>query len=88
VNVASVNDAPVAVGSIASQSSEDADTGISIATASAFSDVDHATLSYSASGLPAGLTINAATGEITGTIDNSASQGGTGGLHTVVITAT
>ena len=38
--------------------------------------------------LPAGLTINSITGLITGTVDRSASQGGTGGVYSVIVTAT
>jgi len=46
-------------------------------------------LTYSVSGLPAGLSINSATGEITGTISNSASQAGPNGdgIYTVAVTA-
>ena len=52
-----------------------------------FADID-STLTYSASGLPAGLTIDPVTGIIGGTIDNSASQGGAGGVYSVTVTAT
>ncbi|GAB1399698.1 hypothetical protein MASR1M66_11510 [Aminivibrio sp.] len=48
--------------------------------AGAFSDPDATdVLTYSAAGLPAGLSIDPVTGVISGTIDNSASQGSTGG---------
>ena len=87
VTVAPVNDPPVPVGALPPQKNVDAATGISVATASGFTDVDNPTLTYSASGLPAGLSINAATGVITGTIDRSASQSGAGGVYTVVVTA-
>ena len=43
------------------------------ATAAAFTDIDGPGPTYSVTGLPAGLTINTATGLISGTIDNSAS---------------
>ena len=57
---------------------------------SAFSDVDGDTLTYTATGLPNGLTLDLNSGEITGTIDNSASQGGpsSDGVYTVEVTAT
>jgi CshA-type fibril repeat protein len=86
VTVAAVNDAPVPVGTLPNRSNVDAATGVSVATAGGFSDVDNATLTYSVTGLPAGLTINATTGAITGTIDRSASQVG-GGVYSVVVTA-
>ncbi len=88
VTIAAVNDAPTPVGSLPPQTNVDADTGISIATAGGFTDSDDATLDYTVSGLPAGLSIDANTGEITGTIDRSASQGGSNGVYTVTVTAT
>jgi large repetitive protein len=87
LTIAAVNDAPTPVGSLPPQANVDAQGGISVATASGFTDVDNATLSYSATGLPAGLSINASTGVITGTVDRSASQGGTAGVYSVAITA-
>ncbi|WP_354288251.1 tandem-95 repeat protein [Sphingomonas sp. UYEF23] len=88
VAVAAVNDAPVAVGALPPQANLDAQSGITVPTAGAFSDVDNSTLSYAATGLPAGLTINATTGVISGTIDRSASQSGNGGVYAVTVTAT
>ncbi|MDJ0825475.1 MAG: Ig-like domain-containing protein [Rhodobacter sp.] len=85
VTITGVNDAPVAAGGLADQTADDAET-VSIPTAGDFSDIDGDTLSYSASGLPAGLSINSTTGVISGTIDNSASQVG-GGIYTVIVTA-
>ncbi len=87
VTITAVNDAPVPVGALPPQANLDATTSINVPTAGGFSDVDNATLTYSATGLPAGLSINASTGVITGTIDRSASQGGTGGVYSVVVTA-
>ena len=52
-----------------------------------FSDADNDTLTYSATGLPGGLSIDPATGLISGTIDADASQGGTGGVYSVTVTA-
>ncbi len=87
VTIAALNDAPVPVGALPPRANLDAATGINVVTAGGFSDVDNATLTYSATGLPAGLSINTTTGVISGTIDRSASQGGTGGVYSVVVTA-
>ncbi len=46
---------------------------VSINAAAAFADVDGPGATYSVTGLPVGLSINTATGVISGTIDNSAS---------------
>ncbi len=88
VTVNPVNDEPTAVGNLPPQVNDDADAGISVDTSGGFADIDDAALTYTATGLPPGLSINAMTGEITGTIDNSASQGGTAGVYDVVVTAT
>ena len=88
VTVGAVNDAPTPVGTLPPRTNVDAQAGINVPTAGGFTDVDNATLSYSATGLPAGLSINAATGVITGTIDPAASQGGAGGVYSVTVTAT
>jgi len=55
-----------------------------------FDDIDDSSseLTFAASGLPAGLSIDPDTGIIRGTIDNSASQGGTDGDYSVTITVT
>ncbi len=87
VTVNAVNDAPTRVGTLPPRTNVDAAAGISVATAGGFADVDNATLSYSATGLPPGLSIDANTGLITGTINRSASQGGAGGVYSVVVTA-
>ncbi len=50
-----------------------------------FADPDGDTLSFSATCLPPGLSINPFTGIITGTIDHSASQGGIDGVYNVVV---
>lgn len=62
------------------QNLEDAQTISAIDITNGFFDVNQGdTLIYSASGLPAGLTIDATTGIISGIIDNRASEGGTEG---------
>ena len=86
VEVTGENDAPVAVGTIATQSSADAEVIAGLDLSGFFTDPDSGdVLSYSASGLPAGLTIDSATGVISGTIGASASVGGP---YTVLVTAT
>ena len=57
---------------------------LSIATAQAFNDVDNASLSYSASGLPAWLTIDTGTGVISGTPPIGASVPGS---YPITVTA-
>ena len=61
---------------------------VSFPVAGNFSDLDGDTLSFTATGLPLGLSINA-TGVISGTIDPAASQGGPNadGIYTVTVTA-
>ncbi|MFK7769637.1 MAG: VCBS domain-containing protein, partial [Mariniblastus sp.] len=90
ITINGTNDAPLAGGTISPQNDLDADSGISVDVTNAFSDPDGDTLTYTATGLPAGLTLNLNTGEITGTIDNSASQGGpaSNGIYSVEVTAT
>ncbi len=87
---------PTASGTLANQVTTDGQAGVSIATSQGFADRLNNTLTYSASGLPAGLTIDAATGKITGTLDHDASKNapttaGLGatldGTYTVVVTA-
>ena len=90
VTINGTNDAPVTGGTIPTQSSDDSDSIAPVDVTSAFSDPDGDTLTYTATGLPTGLTLDLSTGEITGTIDNSASQGGpnSDGVYAVEVTAT
>ena len=68
----SYHDDPVTSG-IPNQVSSDFDV-VTLDASSFFNDVDGDTLTFSASGLPAGLSIDSTTGVISGQIDNSASQ--------------
>ncbi len=83
VTVSCINDAPTAVGSLSNVVSPEA-VALSIATAQAFNDVDNASLSYSASGLPAWLTIDTGTGVISGTPPIGASVPGS---YPITVTA-
>ncbi|WP_419342739.1 retention module-containing protein [Achromobacter sp. PD1] len=88
VTITGTNDGPVST-SIADTSGIDAQTGVSYNVSSHFSDPDTTDkLTFTATGLPPGLTIDPNTGIITGTIDHSASQGGNNGVYTVTVTAT
>ncbi len=87
---------PAANGTLANQTVTDGQAGVSFATAQGFADSNGNTLTYAASGLPAGLAINASTGTITGTVDHDASKNapattGSGatldGKYSVVVTA-
>jgi CshA-type fibril repeat protein len=85
VTVNPINDAPAST-PIAPRSNTDGAV-VNVSVGANFSDVDNATLAYSATGLPAGLTIDPVTGLISGTIDRAASQLN-GGIYSVTLTAT
>lgn len=73
ITVTGVNDGPVATGPVIDQSVTDGETILPVATALAFNNPNADPLSYSASELPPGLSINPNTGEITGTVSSDAS---------------
>ena len=89
ITITGLNDAPVST-PIPAQSNDDADV-IALTVAGSFADNDIGDiLTFMATGLPTGLSINPLTGLISGTIDPSASQGGPSndGVYSVEITAT
>jgi CshA-type fibril repeat protein/VCBS repeat-containing protein len=85
LSVTDENDPPVVVIQIPGQADRDGETIAPIDVSGSFSDPDGDPLTFTATGLPPGLTIDPATGVISGTIDRSASQGGP---YTVTVTAT
>lgn len=92
ITVTSVNDVPGIVpgNEIPNQNNNDNEAITPLDVSGTFADVDTTdVLSYSATGLPTGITLDANTGIISGTLDNSASQGGPGsdGIYSVTVTA-
>ena len=85
--VIAVNDAPTVVpgNEVTDQTINDSDT-ILIDTSVSFDDVESDTLTFTATGLPPGLTIDPVTGIISGTIDSSASQNGPNNNGTYPVT--
>ena len=92
VQIFPVNDPPAVVGAgIADQANSDGQPFINLALSSSFSDAidsggNISTYVLTSGTLPAGLSLAADTGLITGTIDNSASQGAAG-IYTLTISA-
>ena len=82
LTVAAVNDAPRAE-PLADLDGLDGEA-VALEFATAFEEVDGDALTFRAAGLPAGLTMDADTGRVSGVIDRAASAGGT---HAVVLTA-
>ena len=84
IEVQGANDGPTSSSIPGQTFAEEAAVSFDAATAGAFADVDAGdTLTYSATALPAGLSINTATGVISGTADDAAV-----GVHSVTVTAT
>ncbi|OWT79863.1 MULTISPECIES: retention module-containing protein [unclassified Achromobacter] len=88
VTINGLNDAPTST-ALAAQNAVDAQNSVNLNVSGNFADVDNGDrLTFSATGLPPGLTIDPVTGVISGNIDHSASQGGDHGVYTVIVTAT
>jgi VCBS repeat-containing protein len=60
---------------------------IALDLSASFADPDGDTLVFNASGLPAGLAIDPATGVITGTLGSGASGAAPGGVYTITVSA-
>ncbi|KDD15907.1 retention module-containing protein [Bordetella bronchiseptica] len=91
VTVTGTNDAPTLTPGVtlADQANDDGEAITPVDISGQFEDIDKGdTLTFTADGLPPGLSLDPATGIISGTLDNSASQGGNNGVYTVKITAT
>ncbi len=82
--VTGLNDAPTFGGPLPPQTVNDGAVITPVDTTTAFNNPNNDVLTYTTAGLPAGLVIDSVTGIISGTIDSSASLGGT---YSVVITA-
>ncbi len=86
VTVTGTNDAPTASGTVPDQSNADNTTIAPLDVSSFFADVDTGdSLSFTSTTLPPGLSINATTGVITGTLPSNASDSGP---YSVTITGT
>ena len=87
VTVQGANDAPVVTGTLAAQMGEDGTAQVPFDASTVFSDVDGETLTYTSPDLPSWMSINPATGVITGTPPADASQGGpnSDGVYTCLL---
>ena len=90
VTIEGTNDAPVVTGPLVEQNLSDARSAEPLDASTAFADVDGESMTFEAIGLPAGLSIDPATGLVTGTVSADASQGGenSDGVYIVEILAT
>jgi len=86
LTVTPVNDGPRA-GTLPAIGSLDGDAVAGTDLGRYFSDIESDALTFGAAGLPTGLGIDPATGIVRGTIDRSASRGGTNGDYAVTVTA-
>ncbi|MEM7528960.1 MAG: Ig-like domain-containing protein [Pseudomonadota bacterium] len=88
VNVIDANDPPEADAPLGDIVALDGQV-LTFSIAPGFTDPNGDALTFAASGLPAGVILNASTGEITGTLSNLASSGGPemDGIYTVSATA-
>ena len=86
ISVTPGNDAPTTLG-INDQTGIEADD-VTLDVSGTFNDIDGDTLTYTATGLPSGLSMSTS-GVFSGTIDGHASQGGpnSDGIYTVTVTA-
>ncbi len=84
VTVTGANDAPVALGPITAETGVEGTPIAPIATAPAFENPTNISLTFSATNLPEGLTIDPVTGIISGTPANDASEQGP---YVVLVTA-
>ena len=80
------NVAPVATPPLPDRSAYDG-SNVNLTTSNGFTNPNHLILTYSATGLPSGLTIDSATGIISGTLNHDASAMISGGLYTIAVTA-
>ncbi|WP_178130441.1 Ig-like domain-containing protein [Reyranella sp. CPCC 100927] len=85
VTVTPVNDVPVVTSPIATQTGTDGSAIRPLDVSAGFADADGEPLTYTATGLPPGLSLDPVTGVVSGTIDRSASLSGP---FTVTVTAT
>ena len=82
-----VKEIAAAAAPVSTQTNQDGD--LIIPVDASIGDISGCTVTFSVAGLPAGLSIDANTGFITGTVDGNASQGGlaSDGVYTVVVEA-
>ncbi|MEE4121302.1 MAG: Ig-like domain-containing protein [Paracoccaceae bacterium] len=75
VLVGARNDAPIAQGPLADRTNEDGDA-VDVVLGDAFTDIDSAALTFTGTGLPRSLSIDPASGRVSGSIASSASTDG------------